>query len=123
MSETDTGESILGPEEADRRMLLLCGLHEALHGLRVHCVLARNHRLVLEKFQQQAPMGPSGLTNPILHAFLPDGFKRVTTDGVSYLLDDGQSFPVQDPAAAAVAICSLLPAPSRAARPAYLSCG
>lgn len=91
-------------------MLLLAGLHEALHGLGVRCVLARNHRLVLEKFKQDAPIGPSGLTNPVLHAFLPDGIHRVTTDGAHYRLD-GQELPARDPAAAASAICAR-PAPS-----------
>lgn len=105
-------DDILGPEEVDRRLLILCGLHEALHDLRVHCVLARNHKLVLEKFKQQARLGPSGLTNPTLHAFLPDGLIRVTTDGADFWLDDGQSFPVEYPVAAAVAICAMQPSPS-----------
>lgn len=98
---------ILGAGEADRRMLVLAGLHEALHGLGVRCVLARNHRLVLEKFKHAAPIGPSGLTDPVLHAFLPDGIGHVTTDGTRYRLD-GREFSAGDPAAAAAALCQRL---------------
>ena len=94
--------SILEDQDAARRMLVLVGLQAALAESGVQAVLARNHRLVLR--YSQAPLDPSGLTNPALHIFGPAGKRVATTDGITYRLDDGQEFPVTDPAALAAHI-------------------
>lgn len=44
---------------------------------------------------------PSGMTDPALHIFTPDGTSIATTDGSTYNLPGGQASPVSDPAAAA----------------------
>jgi hypothetical protein len=93
---------ILSEAEADRRLLLLAELQAALAGLGVGCVLARNHRLVLR--YNQGPCEPSGLTDPKLHVFLPDGTGIATTDGTDYRLADGGRYPASDPVAAAAVI-------------------
>jgi len=80
-------------------MLLLDSLHAALDSFGVRCVLARNHRLVLR--YNEAPLSPSGLTNPRLHIFLPCGTRTAVTDGTVYWLDTGEAAPAGDPAAAA----------------------
>lgn len=95
---------ILDEAEVARRISLLTELHGALGDRGFRCVLARNHRLVLR--YAQTPSAPSGLTNPTLHVFLPNGVETVTTDGVDYALPRGRSCPVTDPAAAVAAIAS-----------------
>lgn len=90
--------SILESDEVDRRMLLLAGLQDALHGLGVTCYLARHQRLVLR--YAEGPLEPSGPTNPQLHIFLTGSPQSVTTDGACYRLGK-REFPVSDPAAAA----------------------
>ena len=95
---------ILDEAEVARRMSLLTELHGALGERGFRCILARNHRLVLH--YGSAPTAPSGLTNPTLHVFLPNGVETVTTDGVDYALPRGRSCPVTDPAAAVAAIAS-----------------
>lgn len=103
-AEQSAGERpprILAEDEVSRRMLWLAALHDALDDKGIHCVLARNHRLVLQ--YTKTPCPPSGLTNPTLHVFLQDGIATVTTDGSVYDLPRG-SWPVTDPAAAAAAI-------------------
>jgi hypothetical protein len=93
---------ILAQPEANRRMLLLTELRAALTDLGLACVLARKHRLVLR--YNHSPIGASGLTDPQLHVFSPDGTIIATTDGTAYLLDSGSRYPASDPAAAALAI-------------------
>jgi hypothetical protein len=100
---------ILTDAEAGSRMMQLAELQAILEARGVTCVLARNHKLVLR--YAEGPYKPSGLTDPQLFVFLPGGCQHVTTDGVNYKLGD-QAFPVCDPAAAAVAICAMQPAPS-----------
>jgi len=94
--------SILEDQDAVRRLLVLADLQAALADAGIQAVLARNHRLVLR--YSQAPLDPSGLTNPALHIFGPAGKRVATTDGITYRLDDGQEFPVTDPAALAAHI-------------------
>ncbi len=66
-------------------------------------MLARHHRLVLRYYQ--APLDPSGLTDPQLRIFTPNGDTAVvTTDGSTYRLGSGQEYPVTSTAAAAAAI-------------------
>jgi hypothetical protein len=97
-----TRQPILSRVEAERRMLLLADLQSSLTGLGVHCVLARNHRIVMRN--SKGPSEPSGLTDPQLHIFNPDGTCIATTDGASYRLTSGQECPASDPAAAAAMI-------------------
>jgi hypothetical protein len=94
--------SILDDQDAALRLLVLTDLQAALAGSGVQAVLARNHRLVLR--YSQAPLAPSGLTNPALHIFGPVGKRVATTDGITYRLDDGQEYPATDPAALAAHI-------------------
>lgn len=93
---------ILAEGEAARRMLALAELQAALQAQQVRSVLARNHRLVLQ--YSAGPWEPSGLTNPHLHVFGPDGTDIATTDGMTYRLASGPEYPAADPAAAATAI-------------------
>ena len=66
------------------------------------------HRLVLEKFEQKAPLPPSGLIDPELWFFIKeDRMGKVRTDGTTFRLERGQEFPVEDVSAAASAICGL----------------
>ncbi len=67
--------------------------------LGVRSVLARNHRLVLRS--NCSPCEPSGLTEPQLHIFAPDGPVIATTDGTTYRLTSGTECPAADPAAVA----------------------
>jgi hypothetical protein len=99
---TATAPPILDEADAASRMQQLGELHAALDSLGIHCILARNHRLVLR--YNEAPLPPSGLTDPRLHIFGPDGMHAVTTDGTAYNVGHGPGLPVSDPAAAAVAI-------------------
>ena len=94
-----TGTPILAKAEVTRRMLLLAELQDALAALGVRSVLARNHRLVLQ--YNRVPSGPSGMTDPQLHIFAPDGTCVATTDGTAYRLASGRQCPAADPAAAA----------------------
>jgi len=94
--------AILATAEVTRRMLLLAELQEALAALGVRSVLARNHRLVLH--YNVVPSGPSGMTDPVLHIFTPEGTDIATTDGSSYHLARGEKCPACDPVAAAVLI-------------------
>jgi len=93
---------ILATAEVTRRMLLLAELQDALTALGVRSVLARNHRLVLR--YNRVPSGPSGMTDPQLHVFTPDGTCVATTDGTTYRLASGRQCPAADPAAAATFI-------------------
>ncbi len=88
-------------------MLLLADLQAALAALGVRSVLARNHRLVLQ--YNVSPYRPSGLTDPTLHIFCPDGTGIASTDGTTYRLDIGQEYPASDPAAAASVIQHAIP--------------
>jgi len=97
-----TAELILTDAEVGRRMLLLAELQAAMATLGVHCVLARNHRLVLR--YNDGPYGPSGLTDPDLHIFTPRGTDTATTDGTVYRLASGGEYSVADPSIAATAI-------------------
>src|SRR6266700_7965091 len=90
---------ILTKAEVSRRMLLLADLQVALAAQEIHSVLARNHRLVLR--YNRVPSGPSGMTDPQLHIFAPDGTCVATTDGTAYRLASGRQCPAADPAAAA----------------------
>lgn len=91
------GQPILAEAEVSRRMLLLTELQAALAADGVRCVLARNHRLVLQ--YNAIPCHPSGLINPQLHIFAPDGTDIATTDGKTYSLASGGQCPADDPAA------------------------
>ena len=93
---------ILTKAEVSRRMLLLADLQVALAAQEIHSVLARNHRLVLQ--YNRVPCGPSGLTDPQLHIFAPDGPCDATTDGTTYRLPSGQECAADDAAAAATLI-------------------
>jgi len=93
---------ILTEAVATRRMLLLAELQAALAVVGVRCVLARNQRLVLQ--YNVSPCEPSGLTDPKLHIFTPDGTDTATTDGTAYRLATGPEYLTADPAAAAAAI-------------------
>jgi hypothetical protein len=95
---------VLDEPEADRRALMLAELQAALTTFDVSTVLARRHRLVL-RYSDPPPLAPSGPTSPTLHIFAPDGTRTATTDGSVYQLEDGRTFPVGNPAAAAAAIC------------------
>jgi hypothetical protein len=106
------GAPILDDAEAARRLLALTYLQAALIESGIQSTLARNHRLIL-RYSEKAPLEPSGQTDPRLHIFLPDETRTVTTDGTSYLLDDGHAIPAADPAAAAALIQAHQPAPTR----------
>jgi len=99
---TSASPPILAESDAARRMLLLAELQAALATLGVRCVLARNHRLVLQ--YSRSPCAPSGLTDPKLHIFGPDGSDIAVTDGITFSLVSGRQFPASDPAEAAAAI-------------------
>ena len=91
---------ILDPAEAARRTFLLSELRSALEVLGICGVLARNHRLVLR--YNDAPLEPSGLTDPELRLPALHGFSIITTDGSAYAFADGRRYPVGDlPAVAA----------------------
>jgi hypothetical protein len=90
---------ILSDSEVAERMLLLSELQAALAAHGVHCVLARNHRLVL--LYNRSPCPPSGLTDPELYIFTADGTEVATTDGHTYSLASGAHCPASDPGAAA----------------------
>ena len=95
---------ILDEPEAQRRSLLLTELQDVLSALGVRSVRARRQRLVLR--YNESPLAPSGPTGPTLHVFGPSGARIVSTDCNSYRLDDGQEFPVSDPATVAAVIRS-----------------
>jgi len=97
-----TRELILTDAEAARRMLLLAELQAALKTHQVRSVLARRHQLVLRA--PSGPGGPSGLTDPQLHIFTPDGTTVATTDGITCSLASGPAYPASDPSAAAALI-------------------
>jgi hypothetical protein len=94
---------VLEESEAARRTFVLCELQAALAALGVQSVRAGRHRLVL-RYNDPPPLLPSGPTDPTLHIFGPARALVATTEGTVYRLDDGQEFPVVDPAAAAAAI-------------------
>ena len=84
-------------------MLLLTELQTALAARQIRSVLARNHRLVLR--YNYSSYEPSGMTNPRLHIFGPDGTGIATTDGTTFSLASGPVvYPCEDPDAAAIAI-------------------
>jgi hypothetical protein len=95
-------DEILRDEEAERQRGLLLGLQAALDGLGIESVLARNHRLALPTKYVQVS-GASGLKPPSLHVFAVRlGLVRVqVSDGESFLLATGQSFPARDAVRAA----------------------
>jgi hypothetical protein len=101
---TEARASILSKEEVDRRQVLLAVVQAELGRLGVHAVQARHRRLALSGASLGA--GPSGLTDPVLHAFSGGGTRKVTTDGAWFRLDDGAVFPVADAAAAAAVIAA-----------------
>lgn len=105
-------EPILTEDEVARRMNQLAELQAALAALGVHCVLARKRRLVLQ--YDAGPCEPSGLTNPQLHVFSPDGTTIASTDGSTYTFALGTKCSVSDPATAAAIILSGHPAMSSA---------
>jgi hypothetical protein len=96
------GTAILAQAEVSRRVLLLAELQAALAAQQIDSVLARNHRLVLQ--YNRVPSGPSGMTDPQLHIFAPDGTDITTTDGRTFNLASGEKCPADDPAAAATFI-------------------
>jgi len=106
-----TPAPILPEAEVTRRMLLLAQLQTSLAGLGVRSVLARHHRLVLQ--YNRVPSGPSGMTDPELHIFLPEATDTATTDGSTYRLAGGRQCPAGDPAAAAALIRQGRPAAHR----------
>lgn len=93
---------VLSDTDAALRMRLLAALQAALSDRGARCVLARNHKLVL---RDQGPVEPSGLTDPKLHVFLSGRSLCVTTDNHVYTWLAGRESPVDNPAAAAAAIC------------------
>ena len=90
---------ILPPSEAERRLVLLGKLQIVLAAHKLDSVLARNHRLVLHGDCNTWRL--SGLTDPQLHIFAPDGTDIATTDGNTYKLANGDPYPGGDPAAVA----------------------
>jgi hypothetical protein len=90
----DDSNPILADAEVTCRMLLLAELQAELTATGTRAVLARNHRLVLR--YNDAPLAPSGLTDPCLHIMLPAGTRTATTDGTSYRTSDGTACPVTD---------------------------
>jgi hypothetical protein len=102
--EITQAEPVLDDDVVARRMFLLAGLHYQFDRLGVQCVLARCQRLVL-RYNSEGPHKPSGLTDPHLYVFLSGGSQIVTTEGANHRLGSDE-FPVDDPAAAAVAICA-----------------
>jgi hypothetical protein len=106
------GAPILDDTEAARRLLALTYLQAALTESGLQSTLARNHRLIL-RYSEKAPLEPSGQTDPRLYIFLPEETRTTTTDGTSYLLDNGHAIPAADPAAAAILIQAHQPAPTR----------
>jgi hypothetical protein len=90
---------ILLPAEAERRLVLLSKLQSALSAHGLSSVLARNHRLVLHG--DNPLWATSGLTDPQLHIFAPDGTDVAATDGITFTLASGQQHSAADPAAAA----------------------
>jgi hypothetical protein len=111
VSEAEATRPILTKAQIDMQLLLLAALHSALAERNIRCVLARTHRLVLR--YSAAPLAASGPTEPQLYVFFIPGQKPgiVTTDGVNYRFGSDE-FPVDDPVAAAVAICAAQPASS-----------
>lgn len=95
---------ILDEDEVQRRKMLLAELQAALMALGIQGVLASHRQLVL-RYNDPPPLAPSGPTSPTLHLFGPDGARVATTDGTAYQVDDGRTFPISDPAAAAADIC------------------
>lgn len=102
-SETAT-TAVLESDEVDRRVVLLASLQAELRALKIACVLAGRRRLVLSS-DGSAPWRGSGQTNPELHAFVPGVKQVVTTDGTIYQVGR-RKHAVDDPAAAAAAICA-----------------
>jgi hypothetical protein len=102
-SEAAPPEPVLPGPEAERRTLLLGELQAALAKRGVRAVVARHHRLALNSAGQD--YSPSGLTDPCLHIFAPDATRKAITDTAVYRLDNGDQYPVSDPARAAAAIC------------------
>ena len=101
MLETSANSPVLADTEVSHRMRLLSELQAALAVHGVEAVLARTHRLVLK--YGASPCPASGLINPKLHILSPrPGI--ATTDGCTYYLSWGQTFPVTDPIAAGEAI-------------------
>ncbi len=82
---------------------MLAELQTSLAAMGVHSVVARNHRLVL-RWNTDGPWGPSGLTDPQLHIFTPDGPCVATADGTAYHLATGQRYAANSPATAATLI-------------------
>jgi hypothetical protein len=106
-SQAPSCTPILPPAEAERRLVLLSKLQSALAAHGVESVLARNHRLILHGDRSAwAPSGltDSGLTDPQLHIFLPEGTEVATADGRTYRFASGDLFPGGDPAAVAAVI-------------------
>lgn len=102
---------ILDKAEVTRRMILLTRLQGALAAHEIQSVLARCQRLVLRSDQ---PIAPSGLTDPQLHIFGPDGTDIATTDRTTYHFASGPEYPVSDPAGAAIATLIRQPVRPRA---------
>jgi hypothetical protein len=109
------GDPVLDDAETARRVLALTFLQAALTESGVQSTLARNHRLVL-RYSEKGPIAPSGQTDPRLYIFLPAGTRTATTNGTSYLLDNGHAIPADDPATAA-ALIQQDPQPLAGSRP------
>lgn len=101
-SQAPSSTSILRPAEAERRLVLLSKLQSALAAHGLNSLLARNHRLILHG--DRSTSAPSGLTDPQLHIFLPEGTDIATTDGSTYQLASGDQHLGGDPAAVAAVI-------------------
>ena len=93
-------DSILDDGEVAKRKMLLAELQAAMEVSGIRSVVTGNHRLVL-RYNEPGPQ-PSGPTDPELRVLAPAS--TVTTDGSTYRLRDGRTFPVSDKPAAVLAI-------------------
>lgn len=113
-----TRRPILANAEASRRRALLAELQAALAAQQIQSVLARNRTVILQ-FNDERHQ-PSGLTDPQLYIFAPDGTDIATTDGITYHFTSGKTYPTCDPAGAVIAIRSDQRRAARLARDAAL---
>lgn len=102
MNTPRTAQALSEPE-VNCRILLLGALKDALTDLGVQAVIARHHRLVLTSARED--WAQHALTEPKLHVFTTGGTRKVVTDQMMFRFEDGDEYPVSDPAATATAIC------------------
>jgi hypothetical protein len=91
---------------AYRRRALLEALSDELAAQHINSVLVTRHRLVL---RGKGPCDPSGLTDPQLYIFTPQGREVATTDGSTFHFTCGQPHPASDPAGAASRLAGTVP--------------